>query len=154
AALLITLLAGLGVSTVMYFREQRQRVAAEWEGYKSSLVAARSDIDVARSDDARARLRRIPKQLRGWEWYYLYWLSDRTITTLDVGQSGEPRIAFSRDGSHVFVAAQTLVRAWELPSFRRSGNYGPFKPILALTQDGSRLACRATGKQPNSIEIV
>jgi hypothetical protein len=161
AALLITLLAGLGTSTVFYFRSERQRALTEWEVYKAGLAAARSDIDNTRSEEARVRLRRLPKRLRAWEWNYLYWLSDRSIATLntgdpygDYGTGRSPQIAFSRDGSHLLVSGMNAVHVWELPSLHHSGDYGPFHPILAMSDDGSRLACRATGSRPNAIEIT
>jgi serine/threonine protein kinase len=154
-ALGMTILVGLVVSTVLYVRANRERAKAEWEGYKASLAAARSDADLGRDEDARARLQSVPKHLRGWEWKYLYWLSDRSLVTLNTGDSGYPaQIGFSSDGSHLLVSGRTSVHTWEVGTFRRSGEYGPFHEIQNMARDGSRIACWANGGGGKTLEIV
>jgi WD40 repeat protein len=152
AALLITLVAGLAASTMLYVRADRERAAQEWEAYKSNLAAARSEIDAGRREEARALLRRSPKQLRGWEWNYLYWLSDTSIVTLNTGEGPATNIGFSPDASRLFVSTPTAVHVWEMGTFRRLADYGPFPRIVAMTRDGTKLVC--TGVAPGSVEIL
>jgi serine/threonine protein kinase/WD40 repeat protein len=154
AALFLTLLMGLIASTLLYFRANRDRTVAEWEGYRASLVAAKSEMDNARSEEARALLRRTPKSLRGIEWKYLYWLADTSLRTLNIEDAGQARIGFTSDGSRMFVSGGKFVHAWETGSFQRKGEYGPFAYIQAMTRDGSKLACEGIGPYSTTIDIV
>jgi WD40 repeat protein len=153
AAVALTVLVGLVTSTILYIRADRQRAAAEWEAYKASLAAAQSDIEIARVEDARARLRTVPQRLRGWEWNYLYWRSDRSLVTLYTGEYRSSAVGFSSDGSHLYVSGHVAVHSWETRTFRRSADYGPFRPIVTMTRDGARLACWAD-RSGRSIQIM
>src|SRR5262249_18503017 len=48
AMLAVTVLVGLFASAMLYLRADRERTAAEWQGYKAQLAAANADIDAAR----------------------------------------------------------------------------------------------------------
>jgi WD40 repeat protein/serine/threonine protein kinase len=164
AALALALLIGLIASSALYIRANRAREATEWQAYKSSLAAARSEIDSFRSESARRLLRSVPQTLRGWEWKYLYRLSDTRLATLKIGEplaitaSGRQyhtvgQIAFSRDGTRVLAFTNSSVHAWELGTFRRTGDYGPFGQILTMSRDGSKVVCRSRS-QPYTLEII
>jgi len=154
AAVAAALVFGLISSVLLYVRADRQRTVAEWEGYKASLAAALSDVEIGRSEDARARLRSVPKYLRGWEWNHLYWRSDRSLATLYTADNGMAQVGFSADSSHLYVSGRVTVHAWETAGFRRSAVYGPFNPIVTMSRDGSKLACWADDNQHKTIQIV
>ena len=154
AVVTASLVSGLVMSTLMYFDASKARTTAEWEQYKASLAASASDIQIGRSEDARVRLRSVPRHLRQWEWNYLYWRSDRSLANLFTGDSGQAYIAFSPDNSRIFVSGQVTVHAWDTGTFRRSGFYGPFPQIVALSSDGSKVACRSAPDQRQKLDIL
>ena len=123
SALLITLAAGLVVSTALYFRSRREKAAAEWEAYKAGLAAAQSQMEGFRTMEAREILFRIPPSLRGWEWRNLYARSNMSIANLNSGEFGggrfglDSRIGFSADGSRLITSTATSVHEWEMGAF-------------------------------------
>jgi WD40 repeat protein len=75
--------------------------------------------------------------------------------TLNTGDSTDhAQIGFSSDGSRLFVSGRTSVHTWEVGTFRRSGEYGPFHQIQNMARDGSRIACWANGGDGKTLEIV
>ena len=156
AALAMTVLVGLFASTALYVRANHERAAAEWQGYKAQLAAANADIDAARFGSARDLLLSTPPKLRGWEWKYLYWLSDTSLTTLNTGETGfEVHMAFSPDGSRLLVSTASALHAWELGTFRRTADYGPFRTIRAMSRDGTKIVCLGGGNgNSRGLEIV
>ena len=156
AALLGLLVTGLIATSWLYFRAEREHESAQWQAYKAILEAAHSEIRQFRGSEARDRLLLVPSRLRDWEWKHLYWLTDTSLATLNAGEAGgfNARIAFSNDGAQLYVSTYTYVHAWDLASFRRIAAHGPFREILTMSPDGSRIATRGPPGKPNSVEVL
>ncbi|MGH9675102.1 MAG: serine/threonine-protein kinase, partial [Bryobacteraceae bacterium] len=143
AAVLTAVLTGLAVTVFLLFRIQSERDIARWAAYKSTLAAARSDIEAFRSLQAIQVLEQCPPEFRGWEWKYLYALADTSRYSLRTGAySSTGRLGFTGGDSRLVVAHGTVVQVWNLGSGARESSFGPFGEILAMTGDGASVLAR------------
>jgi predicted Ser/Thr protein kinase len=113
-ATLVVLALGTVVSTTFAVREAAAKRRAERAGYRSAVAAAAGEIAALNGSRAREFLDQAPASLRGWEWRYLRWLSDRSLLTLDSGEKfGLP--ACSPDGRRVAaIGSSGEVHLWDL----------------------------------------
>ena len=155
AAALFCLLAGLGFSTVMYFRSERLRALAERQNYVASINVAEAHIRSGDSASAKRFLLLSPPALRGWEWRYLWREADPSIATLYAQQArlGSPfelnsTLSFRTDQSRLYLNSDAIVQAWEDGTFRPVGIFGGFGRILAMDQNASRILAGAAIPQP------
>jgi WD40 repeat protein len=96
--------AGLGVSAVLYRRSETQRQSAERNAFISALAAADAQIlasegvspsgasgsQLSAADEATRRLESIPRTERRWEWHYLANKLDASVATLWGGADAGP----------------------------------------------------------------
>ncbi len=155
AALTVGLI-GTSVMATREFRQrqlaQRERDAARRQAYRADLAAAY--IAVRNQDHAVARrhLEATPRELRGWEWQHLNWVSDRSLATFQVPASGVQAIALTPDERFLLTAhADGGVRFLDLESGQvvRAIQTDPPCSLdqLAISPSGDRLlmACVRTG---------
>src|ERR1017187_6447629 len=143
AAVIFLLLAlGLGVSSALYMKANRQRATAQRESYVANIAAASSAIEHSDPADAGGRIRMLDRSLRGWEWRYLNAQLDSSVLALwGRGYTNNcPTFAFSGGGT-VWSSGEN-VTFWPAGSHLRSGVYGGFGEILALSRDGGRIVAR------------
>jgi non-specific serine/threonine protein kinase/serine/threonine-protein kinase len=85
ATILVTLLAGLMTSALLFFQVRTERDAAAREAYLGNVAAADGYIRASQPDEARTRLLAAPASLRNWEWRYLWAASIPSVATLAHG---------------------------------------------------------------------
>ncbi len=154
AAFLFLVLLSSAASLLLYARAERARAEAVRHANRASLAAARAGIEQFRSAEARLILDAIPPSHRGWEWRFLDWLSDTSQATLDCGEGGRNiYTAFRGGSSELLIATRTFVHAWDLSSLRPVARYGPFPDIVALSQDGARVATATHQQRGHSVAV-
>ena len=156
ALVLLTLIIGLVVSSYLYVQAQKQRRAAEWEGYRSKLAAARAEIVAFRSDHARELLIQCPERLRGWEWRHLFAAADNSIRRfqLEGRTSYYMNLASTGASSRLWVSMFDTVHEFEPGSGQAFQKYGPFGPIAALSPDARLVLVDATANGgPSRLEV-
>jgi serine/threonine protein kinase len=133
AAVLAVLLAGVFISTIFAIKADRARdkeivaraqAQQRAEQYRRSLYL-RSVILADRyyyDNDIRGMrdlLKACPEDLRQWEWYHLWRVSDQSIMTLR-GHTREVRsVAFSPDGKRIVSGSRdTTIKVWDAGSDR------------------------------------
>ncbi len=158
AALLLSLLGGLAVSSTLYVSEQRQRDIAERESYAANLNNAASEVAACDSASARELLFRCPARLRGWEWRLLYALSDTSIRTLQAtGENPgvypeDGQLAFDGDSKTVWMPMAYSVHTWKTADWTPGPSYGLFGRILGMSADGSKVA--TAGPDETAVQVV
>ena len=143
ATIFLLLALGLGVSSVLYTKANRQRAVAQHESYMANIAAASSDLEHWDRDQAGRRLDSCERSLRGWEWRHLNSRLDSSILAL-WGRGNTDRyatFAFSGDGGIVWSSGENL-NLWKAGSRVRSGVYGGFGEILAISPNGGRIVAR------------
>src|ERR1039457_4941750 len=110
ATIFLLLALGLGVSSVLYTKANRQRAVAQHESYMANIAAASSDLEHWDRDQAGRRLDSCERSLRGWEWRHLNSRLDSSILAL-WGRGNTDRyatFAFSGDGGIVWSSGENL----------------------------------------------
>ncbi len=155
AAALLCLVAGLGVSTAMYLRAERQRVLAERQSYVANLNDAEAHIRSSEIALAQRFLLLCPPALRGWEWRHLWHEADTSIATLYAQQASQASVyqlnstlAFRSDQSRLYFNNDVIVQAWDLRTFRPVATFGGYGKILAMDPNASRVLVGAAGDRP------
>ena len=121
---------------------QRERLVAERQSYVANLVAADLHIRSNEIAEARRRLFLCPPALRGWEWRYLLWKSDTSLTTLTGHPSGAgpgAALGFSRDSARIFRTATDAVDWWSASNSKPLAGYRDVGRVIAADQYGARL---------------
>ena len=145
-------LAGLVVSTLLYFQSEgsrreadRHRTEAQRRAYVANITLANVNIQAGRLSGANGRLKLTEPSLRGWEWYHLLLETDSSLVRLNA--YGPVRaLQFSHDGRRVFGYDPQTVHVRDAESYRPLGAYGGFTDILAVSPGGHRVV----SKRPNS----
>lgn len=88
---------------------ERQRLLAQRQSYAANLIAADLHVRSNEISEARRRLMLCPPALRSWEWRYLLWKSDTSITMLAGSPGG------GKDRRLLWALART-VPAYSEPS--------------------------------------
>ena len=149
AAILLCLIVGLTASTILYFREQRQRDIAERESYFANLANADALIESSKYGAAQEGLFRCAPRLRGWEWRMLYANSDTSVAHLQGAGDPDPQfpgggqLGFSPDSRRLYHSMVRTVHVWDVPSWQSVASYGVFGEILGMAPDGSRIVTRS-----------
>jgi len=146
---LAALVAGLTVSTWMFFREQQAREHAELRGYWSdmNLAARMTAVPVGGLAGAVKLLefwRRHQPDLRGWEWYYLNSLCHQDLLTIRADRQQLWSVTWSPDGKRLATGgAEGAVKIWDATDGRLlsvwPGHQGDVLAV-AWSPDGRRLA--------------
>jgi WD40 repeat protein/tRNA A-37 threonylcarbamoyl transferase component Bud32 len=105
---LSSLVVGLVVSTTMYFTAERERDLAQnqMEGnrrlaYRQSIQRIYADYQLGHAGNIRTLLEDCPSDLRGWEWNYLWHISDESSQTLAGHAHMVPCVVFGPDGRYI-----------------------------------------------------
>jgi WD40 repeat protein len=158
AAIILLLTLGLGVSSSLLYKIQRQRTLLQHESYSANVAAAALLLRDNQQDAARGRLLACEPALRNWEWRHLWHSSDSSTARLwsrsdlngsydsssfpsVIGTAG-PRICWSR---------QTAVECWEGPGHASPAVFR-FDKVLGMSNDGA-LAVTA-GKGVSVMEVA
>jgi WD40 repeat protein/serine/threonine protein kinase len=152
-AVVVCLLAGLGVSTNLYLdanrqraETERQRILAERQSYAGNLAAAELYLRTEGSLAARSRLLLCPPGLRDWEWRHLWYKSDPNLVTLQAQgrflrypyrHPSAPTFAFGADG--IYWSTTETVEVWEASTFSAVATHSGFGEVLAMSRDASRI---------------
>jgi WD40 repeat protein len=142
AVIFLLLALGLGVSSALYVKADRQRVVAQRESYIANIAAASSAIEHSDPADAGVRLDSCERSLRGWEWRYLNAQLDSSVLALWGRGYTNKYPAFAFSGGGIVWSSGENVNFWPAGSHLRSGVYGGFGEILALSRDGGRIVAR------------
>jgi len=158
------IILGLVISAMMYYRsekalqreafarataEQAEKTASEraedlrQANYVNSIQSADSKYREGNIRQLRGLLESCPKDLRGWEWNRLNYISDQSIMTLRAHEGFLRAMVLSPDGRHIISAGQEgTIKVWdsvtgeELKTFR--GHEGAVQ-ALAVSSDGKRI---------------
>ncbi len=79
----VALLGTLAVITGMYFRAEKARLEAREHAYAAAVAAAQLNVDFGDTTSARAQLELAPRELRGWEWNYVWNRLDRSMLVFE-----------------------------------------------------------------------
>ena len=168
ASLIIVLLAGIIISTVFAIKadmarkaEQEQRKLAENALNESEKNLYISRINLACQyylDDnvvpVRKLLKTCPINLRGWEWYYLWKISDQSIMTLHGHESWIYSAVFSPDGTRIVSGStDNTIKLWDAESgkeLRTFKGHEGWVGTVAFSPDGKRII---SGSQDNTIKL-
>ena len=119
------LVAGLAVSTWMFFREKQARERLELRAYQSDMDAAARMAAVHVGGLAGAvklleSWRHHLPDLRGWEWYYLNGLCHRDLLTIRADSNTLWSVTWSPDGKRLATGgAEGTVKIWDATDGRQ-----------------------------------
>ncbi len=92
-------------------REREQRIDAETDGYRSTIMLAKSLIEKNQFLDAEAALWRTPEYLRGWEWGYLIRQGNLENRRFESTMGPLASASLSPDGNAIFLGGTRGVAA-------------------------------------------
>jgi len=156
-AVILVLLAGVIVSMLFALEARRERAitASEAEARRRALYLnqiALAQIKTEQEDwsEAQKLLGQCPSDLRSWEWAWLHGLSDRVITTLDIGEECG-YVVFSPDGKKVAFDCSDKIQIYDFQAAQNTITLcleidgGGFTVPLKFSPDGSRIAAMYNG---------
>jgi WD40 repeat protein len=106
----VLVLASSVITFVLWRQAVADRNVAQFEAYRSSLVAAGAAIREDRTQDALDMLVRAPKDLRGWEWNYVLSRVDDSVATQQLSKEAVLDVDWS-DSSRALAFLQTTGEA-------------------------------------------
>lgn len=143
-AVLLVMAIATSVSVYWAVSAGRARDQAEWQSYKSTLVAAAADLGEGSRLTAQERLQAAPERHRGWEWRYLVNKADQSSLVLRGHDYFIWDVAAAPDGSRAYsCAGDATVRVWNLDEAREEQvlrDHGERVFSVAASPDGKRLA--------------
>ena len=150
-AVMLSMVAGLVVSSLLYLRSERQRTDALRKDYAANLAAAGLALKLVDVSTAQNRLLRCDPRLRGFEWWVLWGRSDSSFATLytdslfaDVTYP-RPGMAFSDDRRRIYWGFGNAVHAWDASTYGPIQVYGGFGSLVAISRDGSQVLASTPG---------
>jgi WD40 repeat protein/serine/threonine protein kinase len=121
---------------------------AKRQSYVANLAAASALVRDNKATEARNRLLLCEPSMRGWEWHHLYLKTDASLVTLQAIGGVEAfhsnpylssSFGASPDGKLLFWSTELSLGVWENATYAPVITYGPFDPILAVKNDGTRI---------------
>jgi WD40 repeat protein len=87
--------------------------------YGTRIALAQVAYNQANIIRMKTLLEQCPRELRGWEWHRLQWLSDRSLMTLRGHDGPVVSVAFSQDGKRIVSGGQDgTIRLWDTQASR------------------------------------
>ncbi len=137
---------------------ERQRLLAQRQSYAANLIAADLHVRSNEISEARRRLMLCPPALRSWEWRYLLWKSDTSITMLagspGGGQGSKAALGFSQDSARLFRAFAGFADGWWATTFKPSASYRDLGQVLAADAEGTRIMATAAHAGDYFLRVV
>jgi WD40 repeat protein/serine/threonine protein kinase len=150
-ATFLCLMAGLVVSTTLYFKAaaarqvaDHQRARALQQSYTANLNTAEVFLRVGEPDGARRHLLLCPAELRGWEWRHLLLKTDASLATLstvraETSMEYTPYFAFSEGGDRIFWFTKRTLQSWDAQTYLPVAAYRSTGTILGISPNGSKI---------------
>lgn len=142
----------------VYERERADDKAEELRRnlYASAIAFAQASYSNADVERMKRVLQACPRDLRGWEWYYLSRLSDSSDATFDIGHMGISGWAIAPDASAVaaWVAGEDALVVHDARSGRELFCHDAegLPSSAAFSEDGHTLAVGRV--QPSQLEFL
>ncbi|HUW59072.1 MAG TPA: serine/threonine-protein kinase [Planctomycetota bacterium] len=121
--------------------------AARRAAYFSRIGQAHAEHERANAGAVRELLAACPKDLRGWEWYYLRRVRDRSLMTLRGHRGRVLSVAWSPDGKLIASGSYDLsVRIWDAATGKLVRTWQPGHTVEALdfSPDSKRVVTGGT----------
>jgi eukaryotic-like serine/threonine-protein kinase len=150
-AVMLSMVAGLVVSSLLYLRSERQRTEALRKDYAANLAAAGLALKLVDVSTAQNRLLRCDPGMRGFEWWVLWGRSDSSLATLYTdslfADVTYPRsgMAFSDDRRRISWGFGNAVHSWDASTYQPIQVYGGFGSLVAISRDGSQVLASTSG---------
>jgi WD40 repeat protein len=151
-AVMLVLVAGVIVSTLFAMQAKRERAitASEAEArrralYRNQIALTQIKTEQGNWSEAQKLLEQCPSDLRSWEWAWLHGLSNRVITTLNVGEECE-YVVFSPDGKKVAFDCSDKIQIYDFQAAQNTITLcleiddGGFTVPPKFSPDGRRIA--------------
>jgi len=155
AVIFLLLTSGLGISSSLLIRLQRQHTLLLRENYITNIGAAESDVEHLDFAQAVRRLDQCDPSTRGWEWRHLLFRLDSSQLALFGRGVSDRHAAFALggNGGRVVWSSNETVNVWPGGSNIRSDVYGGLGEIFAINRDGGRILARPY-RNPKILRIV
>ena len=154
ASIVMVLLAGIIISANFAIESDHALNESEKNLYISRINLACQYYLNNNVVPVRKLLKACPLNLRGWEWYYLWKVSDQSIMTLLGHESWIYSLAFSPDGTRIVSGStDNTIKIWDAESgneLRTLKGHEGWVGAVAFSPDGKRIV---SGSQDNTIKI-
>ena len=143
AATLFVLVTAFAVITaVQAGRIANERDELRRRDYFNKIALAQNAYEGNDLAHMKTLLEECPTDLRGWEWYRLDWLSDRSTVTLLGHQGNVTSVAFSPDGHRVVSSAESIIKVWDAVTGEETLSLGSGRSFVAFSPDGKQIVSR------------
>jgi WD40 repeat protein/serine/threonine protein kinase len=155
AALIVAflcLMAGLVLSTTLYFKAaaarqnaDRERLRALRQSCTANLNTAEVYLRLGETNEARQRLLLCPAEFRGWEWRHLLLKTDASRATLDIVHGYDTymeypaHFAFSEGGDRLFWYTKRTLQSWDAHTYRPLTQRRSAGTIVGVSSDGTKV---------------
>jgi eukaryotic-like serine/threonine-protein kinase len=168
--LLISLVAGLVGTSLMYVTASREKVRAQqkeaealWQNYVANLAAADSSLRMHEVAEAKRRLAACDPKLRNWEWRYLSHEADSSVAVLRDAGDVPVRAWFVPDGSQILgltdwprllAGFQSALLRWDPAARTLARRQDQQQDVDAASANGERVTDGRSIVDPSSARVV
>lgn len=133
----------------------QERDAARWQAYVANIGGAFAALQTNEFQQMRTRLAAASPKLRGWEWYFLSGLADRSRQTITAHDDMVYAFAVSRDGSQLATGSRDgALRVWRVTDGLCTTTFeatpGSAIYSVSFSPDGTQIVA---GSQDHSVRI-